>query len=229
MILGARGRPVENEEANMRHASVVPWLVLLLASPAARARGARPPVGGGPGPLVCAVPDGQPPGAALPVRCGTDARARPKTVTLHYRSSGALQYDTLEMKRSPQGWWSCVIPGPRVTGKFLQYYSEAHDRGGRLVAFAGKAVSPNVISIVAPSPPGAAPAGKRSPAEILDYLLDRKSDDSRRAAEPVAPDTTLDALLEREAKAQRRSKEAPSAADAELDALFDHKRQPKGR
>src|SRR3954466_6777091 len=82
------GRPVENEEANMRHASVVPWLVLLLASPAARARGARPPVGGGPGPLVCAVPDGQPPGAALPVRCGTDARARPKTVTLHYRSSG---------------------------------------------------------------------------------------------------------------------------------------------
>jgi hypothetical protein len=134
------------------------------------------------------------------------------------------------MNRSRKGVWTCLIPAAQVTGKFLQYYIEAHDRNRRLAAFSGKARSPNVISIRSPTVRAAgwsSTAGssrKRSPGDVLEYLLDRKSDPTDPAVKPAAKDTTLDALLERETRASGpRSRAAPTAQDAELDALFERK------
>ena len=225
----------------MRHAiSVVVWLSVVLWSGIAPARRARPPAPAVdrtavepapvPEPLSCPLQDEQAPGTDLHIRCATQPSLRATTVTLHDRPSGTLQYDALPMKRSGKGVWTCLIPAPQVTGKFLQYYIEAHDRNRRLAAFSGKARSPNVISIRSPTPRAAgwsSTAGsgtKPSPADVLEYLLDHKSDPAAPAAKPTPKDTTLDALLERETRASRpRSKEAPTAQDAELDALFDRK------
>jgi hypothetical protein len=225
----------------MRHGiSVVVWLSVVSWSGIAPARRARPPVPAVdrtvveaapvPEPLSCPVQDEQAPGTDLHIRCATQPTLRATRVTFHYRPSGALQYDALLMKRSGNRVWTCLIPAAQVTGKFLQYYIEAHDRNRRLAAFSGKARSPNVISIRSPTVRAAGSSStagsgtKPSPADILEYLLDHKSDPAAPAAKPAAKDTTLDALLERETRAPRpRSRAAPTAQDAQLDALFDRK------
>jgi tetratricopeptide (TPR) repeat protein len=74
------------------------------------------------------------------------------TVTLYYRGSGDAKFVAKQMK------WRykelvARIPAAKIGGSSIQYYVEAKDPAGNLVAKSGKSTSPNLINVE----PGATP------------------------------------------------------------------------
>ena len=69
-----------------------------------------------------------------------------------------------------------VIPADKVTGKVLQYYVEALDARGGLVAATGKATSPNILTLRStPVVPPKAGAVSPSLAKAVGRAAPRKS------------------------------------------------------
>jgi len=68
------------------------------------------------------------------------------TLTLYVRSAGEATFTATPMIRRQKELVGRV-PAARMTGRAVQYYLEARDARGGVVAHAGKATSPNVIAI----------------------------------------------------------------------------------
>jgi hypothetical protein len=58
-----------------------------------------------------------------------------------------VPFNAILMDPSKKGWFMAMIPGSRITGKFLHYYIEARDARQEVAASNGKPTSPNVMPI----------------------------------------------------------------------------------
>jgi len=68
------------------------------------------------------------------------------TITLSYRGSDDTTFTVMPMTRRESELVG-RIPADRVHGNYVQYYLEARNRAGTIVARAGKSTSPNLIKI----------------------------------------------------------------------------------
>jgi hypothetical protein len=100
--------------------------------------------------LFCTVPDESPPGADVHVHCALQAGIKADAITLSYRPSGSPRFNTLAMEHNRKGWYAAMVPAALIKGSMLQYFVEAHDERGRLVASNGKATLPNVVMVNRP-------------------------------------------------------------------------------
>jgi hypothetical protein len=74
------------------------------------------------------------------------------TVTLYYRGSGDAKFIAKVMK------WRYKelvgrIPGDKIAGSSIQYYVDAKDSTGTVIARSGKSTSPNLVNVDAATPP----------------------------------------------------------------------------
>jgi tetratricopeptide (TPR) repeat protein len=74
------------------------------------------------------------------------------TVTLYYRGSGDAKFIAKPMK------WRYKelvgrVPGAKIAGSSIQYYIEAKDQAGTVVAKSGKSTSPNLVNVEAGATP----------------------------------------------------------------------------
>ena len=107
-------------------------------------------------PVYCTIPDEAQAASDLYIHCIAKASLNAKGIALYYRSNTGLHFNSVEMEPAKQGgknsnggkgWSMTVIPAPRVSGKALQYYVEAYDGKGALLAANGKPGSPNILAL----------------------------------------------------------------------------------
>jgi len=96
---------------------------------------------------VESAPPGQPLDVTAIVPDGAGLAA-----TLFFRTAGQASFVSTPMVRRA-GELVGRIPASRTTGSALQYYLEAHDASGALVARSGKSTVPHVVAIDAAAPP----------------------------------------------------------------------------
>lgn len=97
--------------------------------------------------LLCPNSDEAPPEKDIALRCATGPGVNAQKVFLFYRPAGKEDFVPIPMVQSKKGWWNGAIPASVVTGKSLQYYMEAKDRGGKPLASNGRADSPELMII----------------------------------------------------------------------------------
>ncbi len=100
-----------------------------------------------PEPLFCALPDEAQAGTDLYVHCVTQPGIKAKEIAFYYRPSGVSVFSAIVMDPSKKGWSTAVIPGRKISGKTLQYYTEARDAHQSVAATTGKASSPNILVV----------------------------------------------------------------------------------
>jgi hypothetical protein len=97
--------------------------------------------------VYCAMPDEAKAGTDLFVHCATQPNVKANVIAFYYRPSGGILYNAVTLEPAKKGWHATIIPADKVTGKVLQYYTEARDSNGALVAATGKAASPNILPL----------------------------------------------------------------------------------
>ncbi|HEY2730223.1 MAG TPA: hypothetical protein VGK52_09795 [Polyangia bacterium] len=97
--------------------------------------------------LDCPTPDEVPPDKAVRLRCAAADNLGVAKVFLMYRLPGSEDFGSVEMVRTPKGWYQGKLPKKAVTGKSVQLYFEARNAGGKAVVSNGRADSPNLILI----------------------------------------------------------------------------------
>ena len=141
--------------------------------------------------------DAAPPGQPLDLTAVVPAASQLK-LTLLFRAAGQAQFTATPML--PHGAELVArIPASRMAGPALQYFVEARDASGTLVARSGKSTVPHVIAVDASAParfyPDVAepvltqrppPAGGRDPEDPL----------AGAAAAPAAPAVQGDGILD---------------------------------
>ena len=128
------------------------------------------------------VVDTAPPGKPLDVTA-TVPEDSGFTVTLYFRGTGEDKFTARPMKRR-QKELVARIPAAKLSGTAVQYYVEAKDATGAVIAKSGKATSPNLVDLEA----GASP---RFYADFTDEGGDVKTP---TAAETTARDDADDPL-----------------------------------
>jgi hypothetical protein len=109
--------------------------------------------------LECAAPEVGALDKPFPLRCAAAPGSGAVTVVLYFRQGGAQEFTPAPTLRTDRGWfvsWLCahdLVPGP------LQYYFEARDAAGRVVAESGNEDSPSVLMVQGESAPWAAGIG----------------------------------------------------------------------
>jgi tetratricopeptide (TPR) repeat protein len=98
-------------------------------------------------PLMCAVPEEAAPGKELTIRCALKPGVRGKVVQLHHRAPGEETYKSLDMERTPKGWYLATLPAQVLKGESLQLYFDARDGNDKEVASNGHPDSPSTIEI----------------------------------------------------------------------------------
>ena len=97
--------------------------------------------------LDCPTPDDVPPEKSVRLRCAAASNLNLSKVVLMYRLPGSEEFGTVDMERTPKGWWQGKLPKKAVTGKSVQLYFEGRNAGGKPVVSNGRADSPNLILI----------------------------------------------------------------------------------
>jgi hypothetical protein len=100
-----------------------------------------------PQPLYCPTPDEGQQGSDLYIHCATQSGVKGKPAALFYRPSGVLHFNSLAMEKTRKGWYAAVIPASSTSGKVLQFYVEAHNDRGDVIANYGRATSPNIMTL----------------------------------------------------------------------------------
>ena len=100
-----------------------------------------------PEPIHCTIPDEAAAGQDLYVHCVAQPSVGAKLISLYFRPAGVVPYNALLMEPNKKGWSVAIIPGKKITGKFLHYYVEARDARQEVTVSNGKASSPNVLTI----------------------------------------------------------------------------------
>jgi hypothetical protein len=117
-----------------------------------------------PQPLYCPIGDEAHQNSELFVHCAAQPNVKARGMALYYRTTGSFHFNSLAMERSKKGWFVAAIPPASVSGKVLQYYAEAIDGRGDVVAANGKASSPNIVTL---RPVGITLAGEKQPVGQL--------------------------------------------------------------
>ncbi len=100
-------------------------------------------------PLLHEPIDEAPRGKPLEVRCRTGSAIQPDKVVVYYRIAGEATYERVVMDhdaKDPYGWKG-RIPGRALWKKSVQYYIQALDADGKVLASAGDAMSPNIVAV----------------------------------------------------------------------------------
>jgi hypothetical protein len=97
--------------------------------------------------LDCPTPDEVPPDKSVKLRCAAASNLGLAKVLLMYRVPGKEDYASVEMERTPKGWYQAKLPKKAVTGKSAQLYFEGRNAAGKPVVSNGRADSPNLILI----------------------------------------------------------------------------------
>jgi hypothetical protein len=108
-----------------------------------------------PQPLYCPTPDEGQQGTDVYIHCVTQSGVKGHPAAVFYRPSGVLHFNSLAMEKTRKGWYAAMIPAGNLTGKVLQFYVEAHNDRGDVIANYGRATSPNIMTL---KPPGTAVA-----------------------------------------------------------------------
>jgi hypothetical protein len=115
-----------------------------------------------PQPLYCPTPDEGQQGSEVYIHCVTQPGVKGKPAALFYRPSGMLHFNSLAMEKTRKGWYAAVIPASFASGKVLQFYVEAHNDRGDVIANYGRATSPNIMTLKPPGTPVASSARRDS-------------------------------------------------------------------
>jgi hypothetical protein len=134
-----------------------------------------------PQPLYCPTPDEGQQGSDVYIHCATQASVKGKPAALFYRPSGVLHFNSLAMEKTRKGWYAAVIPASNVNAKVLQFYVEAHNDKGDVIANYGRATSPNIMTLKPPGTPVASTARADSGGGLV-----KASAKTRSARKPPA-------------------------------------------
>jgi hypothetical protein len=100
----------------------------------------------GPALLVHTPPEETAVGKAIPLVVELPAGIQAAVVSAHYRNAGDAAFTRLLLE--PQGnAYVTAIPGRKVRGSAVQYYVQAFDEGGRVVAVSGTETSPHLVVV----------------------------------------------------------------------------------
>jgi hypothetical protein len=152
-----------------------------------------------PQPLYCPTPIEGPPQEDVKLHCLTQADVQARKIVLYYKPGDRDRYTAVTMKPTKKGWYSAVIPGPKVTGRALQFYFEARGAANRLAASNGKDDLPNEIVLK----PGTPPVGVGALAALS------FDDGTKRTGEEETPLQVRFKQEERDAEAQLLARRAP--------------------
>ena len=97
--------------------------------------------------LDCPTPDEVPPDKPVKLRCAAAPNLGLAKVLLLYRLPNSEDFGSVEMERTPKGWYQGKLPKKAVTGKSVQLYFEGRNAAGKPVVSNGRADSPNLILI----------------------------------------------------------------------------------
>jgi hypothetical protein len=97
--------------------------------------------------LDCPTPDDVPPDKPVRLRCAAAENLGLSKVFLLYRLPGSEEFGSVEMERTPKGWYQGKLPKKAVTGKSVQLYFEGRNAAGKAVVSNGRADSPNLVLI----------------------------------------------------------------------------------
>jgi hypothetical protein len=97
--------------------------------------------------LDCPTPDEVPPDKAFKLRCAVAPNLGVANVFLLYRIPGNEEFGSVQMERTPKGWYQGKVPKKGVTGKSVQLYFEGRNSAGKPVVSNGRSDSPNLILI----------------------------------------------------------------------------------
>jgi hypothetical protein len=97
--------------------------------------------------LDCPTPDEVPPDKAVKLRCAAASNLGVANVVLMYRLPGSEEFGSVDMERTPKGWFEGKLPKKAVTGKSVQLYFEGRNGAGKPVVSNGRSDSPNLILI----------------------------------------------------------------------------------
>jgi len=100
-----------------------------------------------PEPIHCDIPDEVAPGVDLYVHCVAQPNVGAKIISFYYRPTGVVPFNAILMDPSKKGWFMAMIPGSRITGKFLHYYIEGARRSPGSGGQQRQPTSPNVMPI----------------------------------------------------------------------------------
>ena len=128
--------------------------------------------------LDCPYPDETPLGKKVVLRCAAAANLAVEKVLLFYKGFEMSAFETIDMARSPKGWWQASVPKKRVDGKSLQFYFEGLDATDKPVVSNGRAESPNVMLIVEGG--GASPVAGKSRTPSEENPLDENGEETPR-------------------------------------------------
>jgi hypothetical protein len=98
--------------------------------------------------LDCPEPDEAILEKPIVLRCAVSPKLPVASVVLHYRAPGKEEYEEVEMKKTPKGWYQGKIPKKAVQGKSLQYYYEGRSEAGKTMVVSGDMNAPNIVLIV---------------------------------------------------------------------------------
>lgn len=110
--------------------------------------------------------EGSRPGVPIAVRAQLEGGSGAH-VALWVRGSGYPDFVEVPMRPSGDGTWVGVIPAEATAGSAVQYYLEARDADGRVLASSGAASSPHVIELARAAPPGTAVTDREDPLRRL--------------------------------------------------------------
>jgi hypothetical protein len=97
--------------------------------------------------LECPTKDETQPDRAVLVRCAMAPNLPVSKLFLFYLDPGAEDFSSVEMERSPKGWYAAKIPKKAVTGTSLRFYVEGRNDKGKVIVSNGRAESPNLMLI----------------------------------------------------------------------------------
>ena len=133
--------------------------------------------------LDCPTPDDVPPDKAVKLRCAAASNLGLSKVFLLYRLPASEEYGSVDMERTPKGWYQGKLPKKAVTGKSVQLYFEGRNAAGKPVVANGRADSPNLILI---REEAAAKAAEEETG-MSGQAIDREENPLQQSDEPTGP------------------------------------------
>jgi hypothetical protein len=133
--------------------------------------------------LDCPTPDDVPPDKSVRLRCAAAGNLGLAKVFLMYRLPESEQFASVEMERTPKGWYQGKLPKKAVTGKSVQIYFEGRNTAGKPVVSNGRADSPNLILI---REEAAAQAAEEETG-VSHQAIDREENPLQENDEPTGP------------------------------------------
>jgi hypothetical protein len=100
-------------------------------------------------PLECAAPEVGGLDKPFPLRCAAAPATGAVDVVLFFRQGGAPEFTAAPTLHVNRGWYVAWLCGHDVVAGPVQYYFEAHDAGGKVVAQFGNEDSPSVMVVQA--------------------------------------------------------------------------------